>query len=120
MNPDRTTAWGDSRISAEIASIREELHELRPLPERVNVLTDEMRAMRDVPAKLAEIAVEFRNLSTDVGGCFDAIRESETKRELREEQQRRERKSDRRWMVGTILTSAALVIAAVGLLVGHL
>ena len=35
--------------------------------------------------------------------------------ETRQKEQRKERKSDRRWMVGTGLTSAALVVAALGL-----
>jgi hypothetical protein len=119
MNPDRT-AWGDSRITAEFAQIREELHDLRPLPERVSLLTDEMRVMRDVPQKLAEIAVEFRGIRKDVGGCFAAIREAETKREVREDAQRKERKSDRRWMVGSTMTAASLVIGALALLADKL
>lgn len=117
MNPDRVR-WGDSRIEAEFASIRGELHDLRPLPERVNILTDEMRALRNLPDSLAEFAVEFRYLRRDVGSCFDAIRVAEEKREHREEEQRLERKSDRRWIFGSAMTAAGLVIAALGLLAG--
>src|SRR4051812_21018935 len=117
MNPDRVT-WGDSRIEAEFAAIREELHEYRPLPERVNALVDEFRVMRDLPTKLAEIAVEFRGMRADIGNCFEAIRDAEAKRGAREEEQRLERKSDRRWMFGSAMTAAGLVIAALGLLAG--
>lgn len=117
MNPDRT-AWGDSRISSEFKAVREELLSLRPLPERVSTLTDEMRVMRDLPTRLAEIAVEFRGMREDIGNCFTAIREAEAKREAREEEQRRERKSDRRWMVGSAFTAASLVVATLGLLAG--
>jgi hypothetical protein len=77
LNPDRTT-WGDTRLDDEFKQIRDELHELRPLPGRVNTLTDEMRAMRDLPTNLAEFAIEFRGLRKDVGKCFDAIRDAET------------------------------------------
>jgi glutathione S-transferase len=31
-----------------------------------------------------------------------------------------ERRSDRRWLIGTCLSSAALIIAAVGVLLGHI
>lgn len=118
MNPDRTV-WGDTRLDQEFREIREELRELRPLPDRVTTLVDEMRAMRKMPERLAEFVVEFRNLRDDVGHCFDAIRDAESKRERREEEQRIERKSDRRWMVGSAFTAAALVIAALALIVPH-
>jgi hypothetical protein len=80
VNPERTSRWGDSRLDDEFAQIREELHDLRPLPERVNTLTNELRAMRDLPKGMAEIAVEFRGLRRDVGNCFEAIRDAEEKR----------------------------------------
>jgi hypothetical protein len=41
--------------------------------------------MRDLPTNLAEFAIEFRGLRQDVGKCFEAIRDAETKREKREE-----------------------------------
>jgi hypothetical protein len=118
LNPDRTT-WGDTRLDDEFKQIRDELHELRPLPGRINTLTDEMRAMRDLPTRLAEFAIEFRGLRKDVGKCFDAIREAETKREKREEEQRAERKTDRKWMFGAIISAAGLIIATIALLVPH-
>jgi hypothetical protein len=118
MNPERTT-WGDTRLDDEFAQIRADLHDLRPLPGRVNTLTDEMRAMRDLPTNLAEFAIEFRGLRKDVGKCFEAIRDAEVKREKREEQQRMERKADRRWIVMSAITAAGLVISAIALLVPH-
>jgi hypothetical protein len=118
VNPDRTT-WGDTRLDDEFKQIREELHELRPLSGRVNTLTDEMRAMRDLPTNLAEFAIEFRGLRKDVGKCFDAIRDAENKREKRDEQQRTERKTDRRWMFTAVISAAGLVIGAIALLVPH-
>jgi hypothetical protein len=118
VNPDRTT-WGDTRLDDEFAQIRGEFHELRGLPERVNTLTTELRAMRDLPKNLAEFAIEFRGLRHDVGKCFEAIRDAEDKREKREDQQRVDRKADRRWFIGSALTAAGLVIAAIALLVPH-
>jgi hypothetical protein len=89
------------------------------LPGRVNTLTDEMRAMRDLPTRLAEFAVEFRGLRQDVGKCFEAIRMAESKREKREEEQRAERKTDRKWMFGAVISAAGLIIATIALLVPH-
>jgi hypothetical protein len=116
LNPDRTT-WGDTRLDDEFKQIRDELHELRPLPGRVNMITDELRALRDLPTNLAEFAIEFRGLRKDVGKCFDAIREAENKREKRDEVQRKERKNDRWLMLTTILTAAGLIIGTIALLV---
>lgn len=105
MTPDRTR-WGDSRLDD---------------------LANEFRALRDLPAKLAELIVELRHLKDDTSACHKSVRE--LRREFnnyREEQQdlieahRLERKQDRRWMIGTVLTSAALVVAAMGVLLGHL
>lgn len=119
MNPERTSAWGDGRLDQEFREIREELHELRPLTGRVAALVDEQRAFRDLPARLADLATEFRYMRKDVTACFDAIRIAEEKRAKREEEQRVERKSDRRWMVGSALTAASLVIASLALLAGR-
>lgn len=126
MNPERTDRWGDSRIDAAIADIKSELHDLRGMPEKVALVTDELRAMRDLPAHMAEIAVEFRNLREDVGHCFDSIRDvdkkltrAEEQRAKREDEQRRERVLDRRWMVGSAISAAALVIAALALILPH-
>ena len=118
MNPDRTV-WGDTRLDQEFKSIHEELLRLRPLPERVAAVVDEQRALRELPSRLADMAAEFRYMRKDVGNCFDAIREAEEKRAKREEEQRLERKSDRRWMVGSSMTAASLVIAALALLAGR-
>lgn len=109
MNPDRVR-WTDSRLD-----------------DRFETLTSEMRALRDMPSKLAEFGAELRTMRRDVDACagdvaehrsdFQAYMEEQTQTH---EAHRLERKSDRRWMVGTVLTSAGLVIAAMGLLLGQL
>lgn len=105
MTPDRTR-WGDSRLDD---------------------LANELRALREIPGKLAELVVELGYVKKDTAACHGAVRDLRADfTQYREEQEqqheahRLERKSDRRWMVGTVLTSAALVIAAMGLLLGHL
>lgn len=105
MNPDRTR-WGDSRLDD---------------------LANELRALRDIPMKLSELKSELKTLRRDMDACSQSVREHRDdfstyveEQEKTNEAHRLERKSDRRWMVGTVLTAAALVIAAMGLLVGHL
>jgi hypothetical protein len=118
LNPDRTT-WGDTRLDDEFKQIRDELHDLRGLPERLDTLTHEFRVMRDLPTRFAEFAIEFRGLRQDVGKCFDAIRDAEAKREKREEGQRKERKNDRWLMLTAILTAAGLIIGTIAILAPH-
>lgn len=121
MNPERTIKWTDSRLD-----------------DRFETLTSEVRSLRDIPKAVVELTVKLDQLRTDLGHCFDAIREvrqevhdAETKREEREEERmredlrrdearRQERKSDRHWMVGSAMSAAGLVIAALALLADKL
>lgn len=94
---------------------------------RLDDLANELRALRNVPARIAEVAVDLGYLKKDTGACHRAVRDLRSEfNAYRDEQgeqreaHRLERKSDRRWMIGTVLTAAALVIAAMGLLLGHI
>lgn len=127
MTPDRTD-WGDSRLSDAFTS----------LGERLGEVIDEVRALRSLPTAIAELSILADQHHKDVDACHAAVRDLRTEvHEYIEEQaevaeQRRkeeaevterrrvERKSDRRWLVTTMLASAMIVIAAVGLLWGHL
>lgn len=110
MNPERGLRWSDARLD-----------------DKFETITGELTALRKLPERLADVAAEVRNLRRDVDHCFTSLREHRDdfstyveEQDKTHEAHRLERKSDRRWMVGTVLTSAALVIAAMGLLVGHL
>jgi DNA-binding ferritin-like protein len=109
MNPERVR-WTDSRLD-----------------DRFETVTSELRVLRDVPTKLGEFKEQLRQLRRDVDACAESVKEHRDDFSAYVEEQTRtheahriERKSDRRWMIGTVLTSAALVIAAMGLLLGHL
>jgi chromosome segregation ATPase len=109
VNPDRLR-WGDTRLDSEFAEIKDEIHDLPALRERLETVINEQRAMRDFPKnvgeRLAEIKIEMQQMTKDLANCFSAIREAEDKRERREEVARKERKADRRWIIGSALTAA--------------
>lgn len=104
------------------------------LDDNIGIIHDELRALRELPRSVADLAGQIEKVDEDVDRCFQQIRETadslqsyirgeETRREqerrdreARNEQRRLERKSDRRWLVGTCFTAAGLVIAAIGLL----
>lgn len=86
------------------------------LDDKFQMLADEMRAIRDLPMKLAELVVEMREVKVDTHACFESVRETRALIETHREEQRRERTSTVRWTIGSIFTAAGLVIAAGGLL----
>lgn len=95
MTPDGRTIWTDARL--------DDLHsELLPL-----------RGLLQTVAK-HDLAIE--NNSKDIDGLGNKIQTFILEQREAERDRIRERKADRRWLVGTVLTSAALVIAALGLL----
>jgi hypothetical protein len=94
--------WTDARLDDQFETVRNEL-----------------RALRDVPKGMGEIAVELRYIKDDtreLRNDFSAYIEEQT--QLRETH-RVERKSDLRWVLGTVLTAASLIIAAMAILIGH-
>lgn len=106
------------------------------LDDNVGIIHDELRALRELPNAMATLAVRIDQVGKDVDNCYVNVRdvaqrlsryiEDEHKRreteaekeELLKEQRRQERKSDRRWLVATGLSSAGLVVAAIGLITG--
>lgn len=93
------------------------------LDEKFETVHNEMRALRDLPMAMGEMKGELKRITEDTNRCHAAVREmredferfKDHQSEL-EDRRRLERKSDRRWIVGTGLTSASLVIAAIALL----
>jgi hypothetical protein len=88
------------------------------LDDQFKTITDELRALRNVPQAMGEIAVELRYIKDDtreMRNDFSAYIEEQTQQR---EAHRVERKSDLRWVLGTIFTAASLIIAAIAIL-GH-
>jgi predicted RNA-binding protein with PIN domain len=83
--------------------------------EHLRVLRDDLRRVPEDLAITKERAATAIRSSRE---CLSAVERVESTIQQREREQSKERKSDRRWLIGTVLTSAALIIAALGLLVG--
>jgi chromosome segregation ATPase len=72
----------------------------------------------ELSSKLAVIEERVNSAIVSVNTCLSKYEDLDEYLHRREEYQLKERKSDRRWLVGTVLSSAALVIAALGVLRG--
>jgi DNA repair ATPase RecN len=95
MTPPDRLRWTDSRLD-----------------DRFGVVTDELRAIRDIPQRMGKFEMEMDNLREDVKACADSVKghRDDFAAYL---------KADLRWVIATIIASGALIIAAMGLILGH-
>lgn len=102
--------WPDARLDAFYAEFQ-----------RVLILVE----------KIAVLETDLRNVAEDTQACrknLHTLRNELAKTSLAMRNdlaaaartQVEERKSDRRWLIGTCLSTAALIIAAIGVLAGHI
>lgn len=75
--------------------------------------------VRMIPQDVATIKERVAVAIKRSNECLTKHQDLEDYLHQRERDQAQERKTDRRWLIATILTSAGLVIAAVGLLAGQ-
>lgn len=88
-------------VAQQVADLDRDIRAFAPMAKDVN----------DLQHELGKAASEAKEARVELGELRKSL-------ERREETQRLERKSDRRWLVGTVLTSAALIIAALQVLGG--
>ena len=88
--------------------------------DRLDDLAAEVRLLNRLPERITRVEQELVNVSKDAQACLEEVKTLNQHLAKREEEQRIERKSDRRWLVGTGMTSASLVIAALALLADRL
>lgn len=120
-DPAERTVWTDPRLNDRFDTIAMELKDLRKLETNVGVFGEELRNLRrDVDGAASSIKAHRDDFNTYVEGQEKSQEDHRKERADMAEKHRVERKSDRRWMIGTVLTSAALIIAAVGLLLAHI
>lgn len=86
-----------------------------------------LMAVEAVPVRLVSMEVEMRGLADDLAECrrgVGELRKAVERRAVDREKERKQdmadRKSDRRFMVTTILSAAAIVVVAVGIIVSAL
>ena len=110
MTPDERGRWNDARID----DFYEEFKRMAVIVEQVGAMqvslvtaaSDAKHARSNIHALRNDMSAEFLKLRNDTQAL--AITAAA------------ERKSDRKWLVGAILSAAGLVIAAVGILAGHI
>lgn len=109
--------WTDDRLDDRFAAIDRTL-------QRLDKITG---SMTEVPGKLEELAADTHECRAGIAGLRAAIQERNEQRareriaslELREREQRdakAEKKKDRRWFAGIVLTASGVIVAAVGIL----
>lgn len=86
--------------------------------DRLDDLAGSVQVMRDLPQAVAKIGVRMDDARDDVNRLGSKVQSYIDEQRDVEKQRRRDRKSDFRWVVGTVLASASLVIAALALFVG--
>jgi hypothetical protein len=88
--------------------------------DRLDDFYEEFRRMVLTVEKVGVIEVTLRGVSEDVKACRGSVHTLRSELATAAANQVVERRSDRRWLIGTCLSSAALIIAAVGVLLGHI
>lgn len=87
--------------------------------DRLDDFYEEFRRMVVTVEKVGIIEANLRTVSEDVKACRGNVHALRSDLATAAANQVIERRSDRRWLIGTCLSSAALIIAAVGVLLGH-
>lgn len=110
--------WTDARIGDQFRALWQRVGALDKTNERLAVIERELnRLARTVADADFASAQDMHECRTAVKALADAFTARSEAREAERKEREKERKVDRRWLVGTILTAAALVIAAMGVLI---
>ena len=84
--------------------------------ERLDDLAAEVHRMGAVVDGIAAMRVELVAVAKDAVACRNNVHKLRNDWMAAAAREQARRVSDRRWMIGTVLTSAALVIAALGII----
>lgn len=92
------------------------------LKQQVDDLADDVHVFAGAVAQQAVFSEQIANLREklleirrDLDGLHDSLRAFKQELEARERTQVQERKSDRRWMVGTVIASTSVIIGALAI-----
>jgi chromosome segregation ATPase len=98
------TRWNDDRLDDLAQSLRSQGNQLN--------------ALIDLRVEMAGLTQELNDVSGDTKSCVEALENLKRDLEKRSQEQIKERKADRRWMVATFLTTAGLIVAALAIFLG--
>lgn len=92
------------------------------LKQQVDDLSGDVHAFAGAVAQQAVFSEQISNLREklleirrDLDGLHDALRSFKDELSSREQAQVKERKSDRRWMIGTVIASTSVIIGALAI-----
>lgn len=117
--PQNGLASRVARVEADVANLNHLLRAVAPLVGDFRELAEAQRGLRDslndLKREWREDVKHFDAAITELAGKIDKVERNVSDRD---DAVRKDRKSDLRWMAGFAVSSAVLVIAALGLLLG--
>lgn len=107
--------WTDERLDDLAKRVEDNTRQ----QDLINQLRTDVSTLKsDLSGIVATLRTELRGVGGDTVQCITELRDLKVDLKKREEVQHDERRADRRWMIGTLLTTAGLVIAALAIFLG--
>lgn len=91
---------------------------LDDLAEQVKANTARIEAFADIRSDLVGIRLNVVEAHGDARDALSELRQLKVDMEKRATEQHKERKADRKWMIGTVLATATLVVSALAVFLG--
>jgi hypothetical protein len=104
MEKSMLSRWNDDRLDDLAATVRRNTGRL-----------DDVDKIR---VELAELRKDVQAFGEDAHGCLQSLDRLQINLANQAKVQHEERKADRRWMIGVLLTTTGLVIAALAIFFG--
>lgn len=118
MSPD-SAETRISRLEQKVARLEQRVEDLLlSVAQQIADLDRDIRAFAPVAKEVNDLKHELGLALNEARGARGELGELRKSLAERAELQRLERKADRRWLVGTVLASAMLVVAAIQVLGG--
>jgi predicted nucleic acid-binding Zn-ribbon protein len=118
MSPD-TPETRIARLEQQVAKLEQRVEDLlTTIAVQFKTLNEDVRSFMPMVREVDNLRHQMTLAHNEAKAARDEIAELRRSLEERAERQQQERKSDRRWLVGTVLTSAGLIILAIQVLGG--
>lgn len=118
MSPD-SVETRIARLEQKVAKLEQRVEDLvTSLSAQFTNLDEDVRRIAPVVGEVSDLKHQLSLALSEAKGARVELGDLRLSLERRAEAQRLERKTDRRWLVGTVLSSAALIVAAIQVLGG--
>jgi regulator of replication initiation timing len=91
---------------------------LDDLAQVVRSLGEQLTTIVDMRAEMAGLNQKVSDVIQDTHSCVTSLEKLKTDLDNRAKEQAKDRKSDRRYMVATLLTTASIIVAALAIFWG--